>query len=65
MPARFATNTLPDSHLHSNRRAATTGHAESMYRIGCLYDGGDGVEENEETAMDWWFKVTSKQFSHE
>ena len=40
--------------------AAKGGHAPSMYNLGVLYCNGQGVEQDVETALDWFLNAADK-----
>lgn len=42
--------------------AAKGGHAPSMYNLGVLYCNGQGVEQDVETALDWFLKAAEQDF---
>lgn len=42
-------------------KAASLGHALAMWELGIAYEAGDGVDQNQYTAMDWFRK--SEQYS--
>ncbi|MEX9949175.1 tetratricopeptide repeat protein [Providencia rettgeri] len=42
---------------------AKSGDLDAQYEIGTLYDVGEGVEENEEKAIEWYLKAASQGHS--
>lgn len=46
------------------KEAAEQGDADAQYMLGCIYEFGDGVEQNGETAWNWYVK-SAKQMQKE
>ena len=46
--------------LENVREQAKQGDMEAMYQLGKYYNEGNGVEQNQEVASDWWLRAAMK-----
>jgi hypothetical protein len=50
----------PVSEFHATRQAAEQGDADAQFRLGYMYEVGDGVPEDDTEATKWWFKAAEQ-----